>query len=105
MRLLAISGGDVGVTELARQLDINSAAVTRQLHELADERLIRRRTDSKDGRRSYVKLSSKGRRLFEKIQGRSHDLERSLVSVLGVVEMQNAAMVLMKLRTFVESAR
>ncbi|MDO9083381.1 MAG: MarR family transcriptional regulator [Humidesulfovibrio sp.] len=105
IRLLAISDGDVGITELARQLGINSAAVTRQVQELERERLISRRSDTKDGRRSYVRLSSKGRTLFEELHERTHELERSLSLVLGAEEMRGAAMVLAKLRTFVEGVR
>lgn len=105
MRLLASAEADVGIADLARQLEINPAAVTRQVQDLERERLIRRRPDTKDGRRSYVRLSPKGRKLFEKIHERTHELERSLLSVLGAEEMQGAAVVLMKLRTFVESRR
>ena len=105
MRLLASSEGDIGITDLARQLEINPAAVTRQVQELERERLIRRRPDSRDGRRSYVRLSPKGRKLFEKIHERTHELERTLSSVLGAEEMRGAAIVLTKLRTFVEGRR
>lgn len=108
MRLLALSAGsegDVGVTYLARQLGINSAAVTRQVQELERERLITRRADSSDGRRSHVRLSAKGRKLFEEIHNRTHDFERALSSVLGAEEMRHAAVVLSKLRTFVEGHR
>jgi len=105
MRLLGISGGDVGITDLARQLGINSAAVTRQVQELEREGLIRRRADGNDGRRSYLKLSPKGRKLLEQIHERNHELERSLSSVLGVEEMRNAATILAKLRNFVEGLR
>jgi DNA-binding MarR family transcriptional regulator len=102
MRLLAFTEGDVGVMDLARQLGVNAAAVTRQLQELESEQLIRRRADTRDGRRSHVRLSPKGRKLFEEIHERSHELERSLSSVLGAEEMRSAAMVLAKLRSFVE---
>jgi len=105
IRLLAISDRDVGITELARQLGINSAAVTRQVQELERERLISRRADTRDGRRSYVRLSSKGRILFEEIHERTHELERSLSSALGAEEMRGAAVVLTKLRTFIEGVR
>ena len=69
------------------------------------EGLVRRLADSKDGRRSHIRLSRKGKRVFEEIHARTHELERSLASVLGVEEMRSAAIVLMKLRTFVESRR
>ncbi len=105
MRLLAKAEGDVGVTDLARQLGINPAAVTRQIQELEADRLVKRRADPKDGRRSYVALSTKGRTQFGEIHARTHELENSLTSVLGAEEMQRAAMVLSKLRTFVEGRR
>jgi len=105
MRLLAGSEGEVGITDLARQLEINPAAVTRQVQDLEREGLIRRRPDARDGRRNYVRLSPKGRKLFERIHERTHELERSLSSVLSVEEMQGAVSVLTKLRSFVGGRR
>jgi DNA-binding MarR family transcriptional regulator len=75
------------------------------VQELEREGLIRRRADGNDGRRSYLKLSPKGRKLLEQIHERNHELERSLSSVLGVEEMRNAATILAKLRNFVEGLR
>jgi len=105
MRLLAVAEGDVGVMDLARQLGVNPAAVTRQVQELEREGLIRRRADQKDKRRRHVSLSPRGRRRFAAIHARTHELERSLSSVLGDEEMRRAATVLTKLRTFVERRR
>jgi len=105
MRVLASTAGDLGVTDLARQLGINPAAVTRQVQELEREGLIRRRADGKDGRRHHLSLSPKGRKLFEKIHQRTHELEGALSSVLGAEEMRQAATVLLRLRTFVEGRR
>lgn len=105
MRLLAIAESDVGVMDLARQLGVNAAAVTRQVKELEGERLVCRRADRKDGRRRYVRLSPKGRKLFEEIHERNHELERSLSSVISDEEMRSATTVLTKLRIFVEGLR
>jgi DNA-binding MarR family transcriptional regulator len=105
MRLLALAEGAVGVMDLARQLDINAAAVTRQVKDLESEGLVRKRADSKDGRRCNVSLSPKGRRLFEEIHQRTHELEESLSSLLGAEEMRGTAEVLAKLRAFIESHR
>lgn len=102
MRLLALAERDVGVMDLARQLGVNAAAVTRQVQELEREQLVRRRADPKDARRSYVSLSPKGQRLFEGIHERSHELERSLSATLGAEEMRRATVVLTKLCTFME---
>lgn len=105
MRVLALSERDIGLAELARQLGINPAAVTRQVQELEAEHLVKRRADAKDGRRSFVTLSPKGRRQFEEIHGRTHELERSLASALGAEEMSAAATTLANLRTFLERPR
>lgn len=102
MRLLALAEDEIGVMDIARQLGVNAAAVTRQLKELESMGLTRRRPDPKDGRRSYVTLSSQGKRMFEEIHKRTHELEQALSSVLGVEDMRNAAVVLAKLRTFIE---
>lgn len=105
MRVLIMSDDGVGITDLARQLEVNPAAVTRQVKELESERLVKRQTDPKDGRRFYITLSPKGRKLFEGIHERSHQLERSLASELGAEEMVRAAKVLEKLRTFLDRHR
>jgi DNA-binding MarR family transcriptional regulator len=105
MRLLAVVEGDIGITDLARQLGINPAAVTRQVQDLEREGLIRRHADGRDGRRSYVSLSPKGKKHFEEIHSRTHELERSLESALGADEMRQAAALLSKLRAFVEGRR
>lgn len=105
MRLLALSESDIGLADLARQLGINPAAVTRQVQELEAERLVKRRAHPKDGRRSCVRLSPKGRRQFEEIHERSHELERFLSSALGTEEMAAAATTLANLRTLIERLR
>ncbi len=105
MRLVAVAETDIGVMDLAFHLGVNAAAVTRQVQELEREGLVRRRADARDRRRSYVKLSPKGQKLFEEIHERTHELERALSSKLGADEMRNAAMTLARLRAFVEGLR
>lgn len=105
MRLLALAESNVGVMDLAREMGVNAAAVTRQVQELERERLVRRRADPRDRRRTYLNLSPKGQKLFEEIHGRSHEFERSLSSVLNADEMRSATMVLMKLQSFLEGLR
>lgn len=105
MRLLVGTDRDVGVTDLARQLGINTAAVTRQVKEMEKERLVRRHADAKDGRRTYVKLSAKGLKLFEDVHIRTHELERTLSSVINKEEMAATVDVLARLRSFIEGLR
>ena len=105
MRFLAVAETKVGVMDLARQMGVNAAAITRQVQELERERLVRRRADPNDRRRSYLSLSPKGRKLFEVIHGRIDELERSLSLVLGAEEMRTATMVLTKLQSFIGGLR
>ncbi len=105
MRLLALAEDELGVMDISRQLHVNPAAVTRQVKDLESEGLARRRPDSRDRRRSYVSLSPKGKRVFGAIHQRTHELEQSLSSVLGVDQMRQAAAVLAKLRAFIEGNR
>jgi DNA-binding MarR family transcriptional regulator len=105
MRLLADADADIGVMELARQLGINAAAVTRQVQVLEGEGFVRRRADSNDGRRSGIRLSPRGRRLMDELLECSRGFEQMLSSALSAEEMASAAMALNKLRTFVEGLR
>jgi len=102
MRLLSVTDDRVGVMELARHLGINAAAVTRQVKAMESEGLVQRHTDPRDRRRSHLKLSPKGLEVFEEIHDRSHELERSLASVITADEMAIATTVLSKLRIFIE---
>ena len=105
LRTLAVTDGGAGVMDLARSLGVNAAAVTRQVQDLERDRLIQRRSDPKDGRRTRLSLSPKGQRIFEEIHERSHVLERSLSAVITADEMAAAVTVLSKLRAFVEGLR
>jgi DNA-binding MarR family transcriptional regulator len=102
MRLLVGAERDIGIMDLARQLGINAAAVTRQIQELESEGLVRRRADPRDKRRHSLKLSPKGLRLFGQIHDRTHALERRLSTVITAEEMAAATQTLAKLRALVE---
>jgi DNA-binding MarR family transcriptional regulator len=98
IRTLATSERDLGTIELARQLGIDAAAVTRLVKEMDAEGLVQRRQDAKDGRRSYITLSPKGLRTFKGLHERSHMLEHSLLSWITTEEMAVTARVLSRLR-------
>jgi len=102
MRLLIHGGQGVGIMELAKQLGIHPAAVTRQVQDLERDGLAQRSEDARDGRRSYVKLSAKGKKAFEGIHDRSQELEQLLSKVISDDEARQAGAVLKKLREFIE---
>jgi DNA-binding MarR family transcriptional regulator len=104
MRVLALaSPGEMGILDIARRLHINGAAVTRQIREMERDGLIARRPDERDGRRQLVKLTAKGRKLFEQLHEMQHEFEKSFASGdLKPQEMQIAAKVLFRLRSMLE---
>jgi len=106
IRLLAnLTQSEVGVMDLARQLGVNAAAITRQVKQMEAEGLVLRRPDVRDGRRSYLKLSARGLRAFDTIHRRGHQLENVLSNVIGADEMAAAAAVLVKVREVIEQLR
>ncbi len=106
MRLIAACHSeDIGIMEIARRLAVNAAAVTRLVKEMESEGLVDRTADARDGRRSYVRLSSEGFRVFEQIHERAHEFERELGSFVSSEDMATAVRVLSQLREALESLR
>lgn len=106
MRLLAMASPKrLGIMEIARQLGINAAAVTRHVREMEEERLVVRRADVKDKRRVGIQLSAKGRKVFGELHSRSHELERSLAATVSPEEVQVAAKVLAVVRGVLDTMR
>jgi DNA-binding MarR family transcriptional regulator len=103
LRLLAISyPNEIGIMDMARHLGINAAAVTRQVKQLEIKHLVSRLSDSKDGRRNSVKLSSEGVQLFEHIHKRGHAFEARLYKSISPDELAAAIRVLSQVRSAIE---
>lgn len=102
LRALGLSMEAMGIMDLARQLGINASAVTRQVQEIEEEGLVRRHADPRDGRRSYVKLSAKGAKVFDELHARGHEFERVFSSALTADEAARTTAALFKLRRFIE---
>ena len=81
LRVLALAfPGEMEISEIARRLHVNGAAVTRQIKEMEGLGLVTRMSDARDGRRCHVKLTAKGRKLFEQIHERQHEFEKYFAS-------------------------
>lgn len=103
--LRALAGapkGGIGVLDISRSMGINAAAVTRLVKKMEERGLIIRRHDRHDGRRSYLRLSAKGRGLFMEIHQRFHRLEDSLCAGQGPEDIETAKQVLARLRADLE---
>jgi DNA-binding MarR family transcriptional regulator len=106
MRLLAIRHPEaVGIMDIARQLGINAAAVTRQVKVMESERLVERCADARDGRRSYVNLTVDGLRIFQQLHERAHAFEQALSTEVSAEDMAAAVRVLGHVRAALEALR
>ncbi len=105
MRFLAIRHPEsVGIMEIARQQGINAAAVTRQVKVMESERLVERSADARDGRRSYVKLTANGLRIFEQLHERAHAFEQALSTAVSAEDMAATVRVLVHVRAALEAS-
>jgi DNA-binding MarR family transcriptional regulator len=106
MRLLAIRHPEaVGIMEIARQLGIDAAAVTRQVKVMESERLIKRCADARDGRRSYINLTADGLRVFQQVHERAHAFEQALSTAVSAEDMAATLRVLVHVRIALEALR
>lgn len=96
---------EMGTMEIARNLGIDAAAVTRHINELEKQGLAIRRQDIRDGRRSYVGLTPRGEKTFAGIQERSHEFEKQLENRLNKKNVAVATKVLGEVRALLESIR
>ena len=106
MRILAGVGHEgVGVLDIARMMGVNGAAVTRKVKQMEQRGLVLRRSDRHDGRKSYIRLSAKGRRQFQEVHQRLHAFEDFLGTSLGKEEIETTKRVLSHLRTVLDKTR
>ena len=97
--------GSLGVVGLARALGVTPAVVTRQVQELEAEGLLRRRSASRDRRRSQLYLTTRGRRAFARLHERAHELQTRVLDGVRNEEIVTACHVLSSLRMAVETRR
>lgn len=106
MRLLAACHSDgIGIMDIARSMGVNAAAVTRQVKEMESVGLVGRVADARDGRRSYIRLTLEGLRVFEQIHERAHEFERELGLLVNSEDIATAVRVLSQLRGALENLR
>jgi len=99
LRIMAISHPRTwGVIELAQELAINPAAVTRRVTALEKLGYILKETDQQDNRRFNLRLTDFGRKAFERLHLRSHHLENELTETLTIKQIETARQVLLHLR-------
>jgi MarR family transcriptional regulator, transcriptional regulator for hemolysin len=97
--------GGLGMGDLAGGLGVTPALVTRQVQDLERRGLVTRRGDPGDGRRTCVRLSAKGRRVFRELHERAHRLEGRITRGLSEADVETTCRVLSALRFALRRAR
>jgi len=99
VRMIAVSHPEgIGVMDIARQLGINPAAVTRTVAELEQQGLVARKAEPGDKRRISLRLTAKGLRLFEQVHTRAHAFESTLAEDIPEADLTATLSVLDRVR-------
>src|SRR5437868_13067378 len=83
-------------SEIARNLDLDPAYLSRLLRNFEKRGLIQRRTSPKDGRQSHLTLSARGRKSFMPLDTLS---QRDTAAMLATVAPADQARVIAAMRT------
>lgn len=102
LRQLALADGRSTTSELARELDVDPAAVTRLVAGLHDLGLVGREDDARDRRRRPVVLTPAGGDFMVKLHAELHARESALGTQLDPADVQTATEVLRTIRSVLE---
>ena len=98
LRELALADGRSTVSALARELDVDPAAVSRLVAGLEQLGLVSRVSDDRDGRRRPVVLTKDGNRLMVTFHTEAHRRESALTAALDPQSIETTMQVLHALR-------
>jgi DNA-binding MarR family transcriptional regulator len=102
LRELALADGRSTTSELARELDVDPAAVTRLVAGLHERGLVEREDDASDRRRRPVVLTASGREFMVKLHAELHAREDAVGAKLDPAAVATAAEVLHTIRSVLE---
>lgn len=92
----------VKITQMAMLLP---PSVTRILRELEERKLITRRPDANDGRRSIISITAKGRQLMAVTAGHTRAILAAYAETFGQDRLDNLIKELLALQTAIEPLR
>ena len=102
LRQLALADGRSTTSELARELDVDPAAVTRLVAGLHELGLVEREDDARDRRRRPVVLTPAGRDFMLRLHAELHARESALGTQLDPADVKTATEVLRTIRSVLE---
>jgi DNA-binding MarR family transcriptional regulator len=102
LRQMALAGGRSTTSELAREIEVDPAAVTRLVAGLEELGLVERVDDARDRRRRPVVLSPSGRDFMVRLHAELHAREGALEAQLDPTAIETATEVLRTIRGMLE---
>jgi DNA-binding MarR family transcriptional regulator len=98
LRELALADGRSTVSELASEVGVDRAAVSRLVAGLHELGFVSRETDERDRRRQPVVLTEAGRGLMLSFHAKAHEREAAMTASLDQQSIETAMRVLRTLR-------
>lgn len=98
-RVVAVLGenGTLYADEICNITEMDKVTVSRALQVLETQRRIQRRRDPRDGRRAVVRLTTRGRGVYNEIVPRAIEYEQRLLDDLSEREIESLSRLLDKL--------
>jgi DNA-binding MarR family transcriptional regulator len=98
-RVMAVLGHEhnLSANQVAERTAMDKVAVSRAVSGLLEQNILIRQTDPADGRRSSLKLSTKGYSMFDQIVPLALKLERQILGSLSPAEQTQLLTILGKL--------
>ena len=90
--------GEITQAALQQRLNIDGAAITRQVKQLEEEGLVLRRADPQDNRFTLVVLTAAGRQLTTSMDGKRESFELLVTAGLNAEELAVMARCLQQIR-------
>lgn len=102
-RVMAVLGISPGISagQVAQKTAMDKVAVSRAINNMIKNGLIKRDFSDKDKRRSELKLSKKGRKMYEEIVPLVQNYEQKLIETLNQDEQAALDLILKKLTRYV----
>jgi DNA-binding MarR family transcriptional regulator len=102
LSVLARSGRPMAPTELATELLISGAAVTKRIRKLADSGLIRRDENPEDGRGALLRMTGRGQEMLPPVLESIAAFESGLLGAFSAADREGMTVFLRTLLTDLE---
>jgi len=100
-RIMAILAGEAPLSsrDVGDRLAMDPVAISRAVDQLVTAGLVSRRTDPDDRRRHQLRLTDRGRAVFDEIVPLAHGIERAILETLEPADREALARIMRTLAT------